>query len=76
MLARMPDSGIDYSDIPPLGDDFWKNTVRNPFYKPTKQVTTVRVDYRYVARQTPLGWLERMFAIVLIAITKLIFGKE
>ncbi len=44
MLSKMPDSDIDYSDIPPLGDDFWKNAVRNPFYKPTKQVTTVRVD--------------------------------
>ena len=43
-LANMPDSEIDYSDIAPLGDDFWKNAVRNPFYKPVKQVTTVRVD--------------------------------
>jgi len=43
-LAKMPDSEIDYSDIPALGDDFWKNAVRNPFYKPVKQVTTVRVD--------------------------------
>jgi len=43
-LAKTPDSEIDYSDIPSLGDDFWKNAVRNPFYKPIKQVTTVRVD--------------------------------
>ena len=43
-LAAMPDSQIDYSDIPPLTDDFWKRAVRNPFYKPTKQATTVRVD--------------------------------
>lgn len=43
-LAAMPDSQIDYSDIPPLTDDFWKNAIRNPFYKPTKQATTVRVD--------------------------------
>lgn len=43
-LAKMPDSEIDYSDIPPLGDDFWKNAVRNPFYKPVKKITTVRVD--------------------------------
>ena len=43
-LAKMPDSEIDYSDIPPLTGSFWKNAVRNPFYKPTKQVTTVRVD--------------------------------
>jgi len=43
-LAKTPDSEIDYSDIPSLGDDFWKSAVRNPFYKPIKQVTTVRVD--------------------------------
>jgi uncharacterized protein (DUF4415 family) len=40
----MPDDQIDYSDIPPLTDEFWKNAVRNPFYKPTKTATTVRVD--------------------------------
>ncbi len=43
-LAAMPGSEIDYSDIPPLDDSFWKNAVRNPFYKPTKTSTTVRVD--------------------------------
>ena len=40
----MLDSEIDYSDIPPLDDAFWKKAVRNPFYKPTKTATTVRVD--------------------------------
>ena len=44
LLAKLPDSDIDYSDIPPLSDQFWKSAVRNPFYRPTKQVTTVRVD--------------------------------
>lgn len=43
-LAAMPDSAIDYSDIPPLSDEFWQNAVRNPFYKPTKTTTTMRVD--------------------------------
>uniref|UniRef100_UPI001ABB416E BrnA antitoxin family protein n=3 Tax=Bartonellaceae TaxID=772 RepID=UPI001ABB416E len=31
---------------------FWKNAVRNPFYKPTKTVTTVRVD------SDVLAWLK------------------
>lgn len=44
LLAKRPDSDIDYSDIPPLTDEFWKNAVQNPFYKPVKQSTTVRVD--------------------------------
>ncbi|WP_375658087.1 MULTISPECIES: hypothetical protein [unclassified Bartonella] len=43
-LAVMPDNAIDYRDIPSLNDVFWKNAVRNPFYKPPKTVTTVRVD--------------------------------
>jgi uncharacterized protein (DUF4415 family) len=43
-LSEMPDSAIDYSDIPPLDEVFWKNAVRNPFYRPTKTSTTVRLD--------------------------------
>ena len=43
-LAKMSDETIDYSDIPPLSDEFWEKAMRNPFYKPTKQSTTVRVD--------------------------------
>jgi uncharacterized protein (DUF4415 family) len=35
---------VDYSDIPPLQEDFWKNAVRNPFYRPRKTSTTVRID--------------------------------
>ncbi len=44
VLRNMPDSEIDTSDIPPLDEKFWKNAVRNPFYKPTKTSTTVRID--------------------------------
>ena len=43
-LAEMPDSEIDYSDIPPTDDAFWKNAVANPFYKPTKTHASVRID--------------------------------
>ena len=43
-LQAMPDSPVDTSDIPELTPEFWQNAVRNPFYKPTKKVTTVRVD--------------------------------
>jgi hypothetical protein len=35
-LAAMPDDKIDYSDIPPLKESFWKRAVRNPFYRPVK----------------------------------------
>jgi uncharacterized protein (DUF4415 family) len=43
-LSEMKDNKIDYSDIPPLDDTFWKNAARNPLYKPVKTSTTVRVD--------------------------------
>ncbi len=43
-LAAIPDSAIDHSDIPAQGDAFWQHARRNPFYKATKQSTTVRVD--------------------------------
>ena len=36
-LAASPDSGIDYSDIPPLTD-------MERFYRPVKEMTTVRID--------------------------------
>jgi uncharacterized protein (DUF4415 family) len=43
-LQAKRESEIDYSDIPPLQEDFWKKAVRNPFYRPTKTSTTVRID--------------------------------
>ena len=43
-LAAMPDKQLDTSDIAPLTEDFWENAARNPFYKPIKQATTVRID--------------------------------
>jgi uncharacterized protein (DUF4415 family) len=43
-LQARPESEIDYSDIPRLREDFWKKAVRNPFYRPTKTSTTVRID--------------------------------
>lgn len=43
-LAKRSDDEIDFSDIPELNEDFWKNAVRNPFCKPIKQQTTVRID--------------------------------
>ena len=52
-LAARPDSEIDFSEIPPLKESFWKNAVRNPFYRPVKQQLTVRLDADVVS------WLRR-----------------
>lgn len=58
-IARSPnrpkkreDAGIDTSDIAPLAADFFARAVRNPFYRPIKRSTTVRID------ADVLGWLK------------------
>lgn len=43
-LAKRPDSEIDFSDIPELDENFWQNAIQNPYYKPVKKSTTVRID--------------------------------
>lgn len=43
-LQNIPNAEIDLSDIPELNDSFWKNAIQNPFYKPVKKSTTVRID--------------------------------
>ena len=48
-LAARPDREIDYSDIPRLPESFWKNAVRNPFYRPVKSQLTVRLDADIIA---------------------------
>ena len=52
-LAARPDSAIDFSDIPELTEKFWRNAVRNPFYRPIKQQLTLRLDADVIA------WLRR-----------------
>ena len=65
-LAAMPDDEIDYSDIPPLPDEFWEKAVRNPFYRPTKTSTTVRVDSDVLAwlKSKGKGYQTRINAIL------------
>lgn len=48
-LKARPDSEIDFSDIPPLTEKFWKNAVRNPYYRPRKEQLTLRLDADVVA---------------------------
>lgn len=65
-LAARPDGAIDYSDIPPLDDAFWKNAVRNPLYRPTKTSTTVRIDTDVLLwlRSQGKGYQSRINAIL------------
>jgi uncharacterized protein (DUF4415 family) len=65
-LAARSDDEIDYSDIPPLTEAFWKNAIRNPFYKPTKTSTTVRIDSDVLLwlRSQGKGYQSRINAIL------------
>lgn len=77
-LAEMPDSEIDYSDIPPLDDAFWKNAVQNPFYRPTKTHASVRIDsdvLEWLKRQGK-GYQTRMNAILREAMIRSLHPKR
>lgn len=65
-LAARPDSEIDFSDIPELTEQFWKNAVRGRFYRPTKTSTTVRIDSDVLAwlRSQGKGYQSRINAIL------------
>lgn len=66
-LAARPDSEIDYSDIPPLDEKFWKNAVPNPFYRPVKRQITLRIDADILAwlrAQAPEGYQSRLNAVL------------
>lgn len=71
-LAQQPDADIDYSDLPPLTNEFWKNAVRNPFYRPNKTHTTVRVDSDVLAwlKSQGKGYQTRLNAILRQAMMK------
>ncbi len=71
-LEGMPDSDIDYSDIPPLTDEFWKDAVPNPFYRPSKSSVTVRLDTDVVLwlKSKGKGYQTRINAILREAMVK------
>jgi uncharacterized protein (DUF4415 family) len=72
VLSKMPDNQIDYSDAPSLPEDLWKDAVGNPFYKPTKQSTTVRVDSDVLAwlKSQGKGYQTRINAILRAAMVR------
>ena len=66
MEPAFDEADIDYSDIPPLTDEFWANAVSNPLYKPTKQIATVRIDSDVLLwlKSQGKGYQTRMNAIL------------
>ena len=71
-LQHTSDAEIDCSDIPELDDNFWKNAIQNPFYKPVKKSTTVRIDADIVQwlKSQGKGYQTRMNKILRDAMLK------
>jgi uncharacterized protein (DUF4415 family) len=65
-LAAMPDDTIDLSDIPEATEKFWKNAIRNPWYRPRKQQVTLRIDADVLAwlRRGGKGYQSRLNALL------------
>lgn len=65
-LAQRSDREIDYSEIPPLDENFWARAVPNPFYKPVKVHASVRIDADVLAwlKSQGKGYQTRMNAIL------------
>lgn len=64
-LAALPDSEIDYSDIPELGPEFWENAKVTP--PRTKPVVSLRLPEDVVAffqGDDPKGYTKRMAAVL------------
>ena len=76
-LAERPDSAIDFSEIPPLKESFWKDAVRNPFYRPVKRQLTVRLDADVVAwlRHQGKGYQTRLNRVLREAMLEDIKGS-
>jgi uncharacterized protein (DUF4415 family) len=52
-LRALKDRPIDFSDIPELPPDAFKNAVRGKFYRPVKQAVSLRLD------ADVLAWLKK-----------------
>lgn len=77
-LAEMPESEIDYSDIPPLDENFWARAVPNPFFKPVKVHASVRIDSDVLVwlKSQGKGYQTRMNAILRQAMLQSLHHKS
>ena len=77
-LAARPDSEIDLSDIPEATEKFWKNAVRNPWYRPRKQQVTLRIDADVLAwlRHGGKGYQSRLNTLLRNAMLEQLHGKS
>ena len=65
-LQHADATDVNLEDIPELPENFWQNAVRNPYYRPTKTSTTMRLDSDVLAwfKQQGKGWQTRMNAVL------------
>ncbi len=77
-LAARPDSEIDLSDIPEATEKFWKNAIRNPWYRPRKQQVTLRIDADILVwlRRGGKGYQSRLNALLRNAMLEQVHPKS
>ncbi len=81
-IARMKaikDEDIDFSDIPPLTEKFWKNAVRNPLYRPVKKQVTLRIDadvLEWLKHKGETGYQSRLNAVLRKEMLEELQGKR
>lgn len=65
-LAAMPESTIDFSDLPATSSKDWQGAARGKFYRPVKQQLTVRVDADVLAwlKSQGSGYQSRLNSIL------------
>lgn len=65
-IRNIPEEAIDYSDIPPLTEEFWENGVRGLMYRPVKKQITARIDADVLAwlKSGGKGYQTRINAIL------------
>jgi len=64
-LAKRPDSEIDFSDIPELDENFWKNAkLTPPRNKPNISLRLDQETIAYFKKQNPKGYTSKMAAIL------------
>ena len=76
--AARPESEIDLSDIPEATEKFWKNAIRNPWYRPRKQQVTLRIDADVLAwlRLQGKGYQSRLNSLLRSAMIDQLHKKK
>lgn len=76
-LAAEADNHIDYEDIAPLDDAFWKQASRGQFYRPLKTQASVRIDADVMAwlKEPGKGYQTRLNAILREAMLRKLHRK-